>query len=240
MPRSRKRALTPFPLYCGTSGFSYKEWKGPFYPEKLPAGEMLAYYGSRLPAVEINNTFYRLPNEALIDGWREQVPETFRFAVKMSRRITHVKRLADCEEEASRFFRVVARLEHRLGVALIQLPPHFRIDVERLKRFLGLVPADIPAAFEFRHASWQDEAVLGTLKEHGAAWVHVDDAGASPSDVPRPATWIYLRLRAPAYSVEALRAWRQLCLGFDRAYVFFKHEDEGIGPALAERMLTLE
>ena len=227
-------------LYCGTSGFSYKEWKGSFYPEKLPAGEMLAFYGSRLPAVEINNTFYRLPNETLIDGWRERVPQAFRFAVKASRRITHVKRLADCDEEVSRFFKVVSRLERRLGVVLIQLPPHFRIDVERLKRFLGHVPADIPAAFEFRHASWLDDAVLGALEAHGAAWVHVDDSGAEPAAVARSAPWTYLRLRAPAYSVESLRAWRRLCLGFDRAYVFFKHEDEGIGPALAERMLTLD
>lgn len=227
-------------LYCGTSGFSYKEWKGPFYPADLPAADMLSHYASRLPAVEINNTFYRLPARSLLEGWQARVPSEFRFAVKMSRRITHVKRLNDCTDEALRFFDAVAVLEDRLGAVLVQLPPHFRIDVDRLERFLDLVPPNVPAAFEFRHASWHEPAVLDALSARGAAWVVVDEEDAPPpTELPRTARWTYLRLRAPGYDGTALDAWRQACAAFERAFVFFKHEDEAKGPALAERMQRL-
>jgi len=224
-------------LYCGTSGFSFKEWKGPFYPEKLKADEMLSYYASRLPAVEINNTFYRLPDRSLLERWRDQVPENFRFAVKTSRRITHVKRLKDCEDEAARFFGAVDALGERLGAVLVQLPPQFRVDVERLERFLDLVPEDVPAAFEFRHASWREPTVIDVLSSRGAAWVTVDDEDAEPGELPRTASFTYLRLRAPGYTPASLERWREACAGFERAFVFFKHEDEATGPKLAEQML---
>lgn len=224
-------------IYCGTSGFSYKEWKGSFYPSGLAAADMLAHYASRLPTVEINNTFYRLPQPSLLERWRDQVPAAFRFAVKTSRRITHVKRLVDCADDASRFFDAVHALGDKLGAVLVQLPPQLRVDVDRLRRFLDLVPSDIPAAFEFRHASWRDESVLAALRERDAAWVETDEDGASaPGDLPRSASWTYLRLRAPGYSPEALDSWRRACTAFERAYVYFKHEDEALGPALAERM----
>ena len=224
-------------LYCGTSGFSFKEWKGPFYPEKLKADEMLSYYASRLPAVEINNTFYRLPDRSLLERWRDQVPENFRLAVKTSRRITHVKRLKDCEDEAARFFGAVDALGERLGAVLVQLPPQFRVDVERLERFLDLVPEDVPAAFEFRHASWREPTVIDVLSSRGAAWVTVDDEDAEPGELPRTASFTYLRLRAPGYTPASLERWREACAGFERAFVFFKHEDEATGPKLAEQML---
>jgi uncharacterized protein YecE (DUF72 family) len=228
-------------LRCGTSGFSYKEWKGPFYPPGIAAAEMLAYYASRLPAVEINNTFYRLPDPALLARWREQVPPSFRFAVKTSRRITHIKRLKDCEDEAKRFFGAVAELGERLGAVLVQLPPQFRIDTERLERFLEQMPESMPAAFEFRHASWHDPAVFALLEARGAAWVVVDEAGESaPAALPGSAAWAYLRLRAPEYSAEALDSWYRACAPFEHAFVFFKHEDEALGPAFAERMQRLE
>lgn len=224
-------------VLCGTSGFSYKEWKGPFYPSGLPAGEMLAYYASRLPTVEINNTFYRLPQRALLERWRDQVPADFRFAVKASRRITHVKRLVDCAEEARRFFDAVDALGEKLGAVLIQLPPQLRVDVGRLERFLDLVPSGTPAAFEFRHPSWRDEAVLAALEAHESAWVEVDEAGDdAPVAIPRTAGWSYLRLRAPGYTPGALDSWRRACEPFERAFVYFKHEDEARGPALAEQM----
>jgi uncharacterized protein YecE (DUF72 family) len=227
-------------LLCGTSGFSYKEWKGRFYPEKLPAREMLAFYSSRLPAVEINNTFYRLPQKSLIDGWREQVPDHFRFVIKAPRRISHLKRLKDCEDETARLCSVVDGLGERLGAVLVQLPPHFRIDVERLESFLSLVPEAIPVAVEFRHDSWRDEAVFDALKRHGAAWVTADNGdGGTPDELPRTASWTYLRLRAASYDAARLRAWRRRCKSFDRAFVFFKHEDEAAGPAFAEHMQKL-
>jgi uncharacterized protein YecE (DUF72 family) len=226
-------------LYCGTSGFSFKEWKGPFYPAKLPAGEMLAFYGARLPTVEINNTFYRMPKRELLEGWAAQVPESFRFAVKAPRRISHVKQLWDCEAEASHFFGLVAVLGARLGAVLVQLPPHARVGVEKLKTFLKLVPEGIPVAFEFRHPSWRDEAVYATLKDDGAAWVTADNDGDVPDALPDTTTWTYLRLRAPDYPAAKLRAWKKRCERFDHAFVYFKHEDEAAGPAYAEQMLKL-
>src|SRR5690606_25390499 len=194
-------------------------------------------YASRLPTVEINNTFYRLPDRSLLERWRDQVPEDFRFAVKASRRITHIKRLKDCADEAARFFGAVEALGERLGAVLVQLPPQFRVDVERLERFLELVPEGVPAAFEFRHASWRDQAVFDVLAARRAAWVAVGDEGAEPGELPHTASFTYLRLRAPGYTPESLERWRNACTPFERAFVFFKHEDEAAGPKLAERML---
>jgi uncharacterized protein YecE (DUF72 family) len=226
-------------LYCGTSGFSFKEWKGPFYPAKLPADEMLGFYAARLPTVEINNTFYRMPQPSVLDGWAAKVPKTFRFAVKAPRRISHVKQLKDCAEEAGYLFKTVATLGPKLGSVLIQLPPHARVDVEKLRVFLGLVPREIPAAFEFRHASWHDETVFAALREHGAAWVTADNDGGTPPELPATAAWTYLRLRAPEYTPATLQAWQTRCTRFERAFVYFKHEDGAAGPAFAKRMLSL-
>jgi len=226
-------------LYCGTSGFSYKAWKGRFYPDKLPANRMLAYYGTRLPAVEINNTFYRLPQKSLIEGWMEQVPEDFRFVIKAPRRISHVKRLADCADEIGRLQEAISGLGERLGCVLVQLPPTLRADAARLESFVAVLPRTLPFAFEFRHASWRNDDVLDVLRRHGAAWVGVDAQGAGPQDLPRTADWAYLRLRAPEYDDATLGAWRRYCDDFERAFVFFKHEDEAAGPAFAERMLKI-
>ena len=227
-------------LRCGTSGFSFKEWRGPFYPEPLPAAEMLRFYAERLPTVEINNTFYRMPRRSVIAAWREQVPAGFRFVIKASRRISHILRLKDCAEPADYLFSACAELGECLGAVLVQLPPHFRADLARLQQFLDLVPATIPIAFEFRHESWRDDAVFETLAAHGAAWVHADDDGRLPKTIPASAAWTYLRLRAPAYSAARLKAWRRRLEGFAEAYVFFKHETAGAGPKLALAMQALE
>ena len=146
-------------LYCGTSGFSFNEWKGSFYPEKLAAKDMLSFYAGQLPAVEINNTFYRMPKRNVIEGWAAQVPDSFRFAVKASRRITHFKQLKDCEEEAGYLFDLLGALGKRLGVVLFQLPPHARADVEKLESLREGVPQYVPAACGFRHASWRSDGV---------------------------------------------------------------------------------
>jgi uncharacterized protein YecE (DUF72 family) len=227
-------------LWCGTSGFSFKEWKGPFYPEKLPAKEMLAFYAERLPAVEINNTFYRMPRRAMLEGWVGQVPETFRFAIKAPRRISHVKQLADCEEEAAYLFDTIGALGERLGVVLFQLPPHARVGVDKLDAFLDLLPDGVPAAFEFRHASWQDDAVYEVLGRHGAAWVTTDDDGGAPPELPATAPHTYLRLRAERYDDDALKDWKARCSAFEQAFVYFKHEEGGAGPGYAVRMLSLK
>ena len=226
-------------LYCGTSGFSFKEWKGPFYPEKLPAEDMLSFYASKLPAVEINNTFYRMPRKDVVAGWREQVPPQFRFVIKASRRISHIKRLKDCAEPAKFLFDAVAQLGDRLGAVLVQLPPHFRADEGRLRDFLRLVPPRIPIAFEFRHESWHEDGVLSAMSEHDAAWVWADDDGRVPEALPQTASWTYLRLRAQKYTPAKLRAWQDLLRPFAHAFAFFKHEEGGLGPKLARRLHDL-
>lgn len=226
-------------LFAGTSGFSYTEWKGPFYPEDLPAKKMLAHYAGRLPTVEINNTFYRMPKTAVIEGWRKQVPAGFRFAIKASRRITHFKRLKDCDEEISYLFDVLTALESKLGAVLFQLPPNFPLDVSRFRDFLRRLPDSVPCAFEFRHQSWDDEAVDAALAAHGAARVITDtDGGAVPS-LSSGVNWCYLRLRAATYDEDTLKAWSRSLERFDRKYVFFKHEDEGAGPRFALQLLAL-
>lgn len=226
-------------LYCGTSGFSFKEWKGPFYPEKLPANEMLAYYAEHLPTVEINNTFYRMPRPSVLEGWAGKVPESFRFAIKAPRRITHVKQLADCAEETGYLFDALETLGPRLGVVLFQLPPHARASAAKLDEFLELVPEGVPVAFEFRHPSWSDEAVFAVLGRRGAAWVTADNDDGVPAELPKTGALTYLRLRAESYSDDALRAWKARCADFESAFVFFKHEDGAAGPAYAARMLAL-
>src|SRR5215213_335232 len=151
-------------IHVGTSGWSYKEWKGSFYPPKLPAGEMLRYYSARFPTVEVNNSFYRIPSESVLAGWAGQVPEGFRFVLKASRRITHHHRLADVDGSLGYFLRAVNPLGERLGPTLFQLPPTFKKDVSRLSQFLGRLPQRWPAAIEFRHASWLDDEVYDVLR----------------------------------------------------------------------------
>jgi len=229
-------------IYAGTSGYSYKEWKGPFYPPKIPAGEMLQFYSGRLPTVEINNTFYRLPKESVLDGWAAQTPETFRFAIKASRKITHFKRLKGVEEETAYFLRVLGTLGKQLGVMFFQLPPNLKKDVDRLRAFMALLPARAPVAFEFRHPSWFDEEVADVLRERGYALCAADTADTEEAaPIIKTGPWGYVRLRRPDYDDTALRAWatRFRDQGWDRVYVFFKHEDEAAGPRMAERFLTL-
>jgi len=226
-------------LHTGTSGYSYKEWKGSFYPEDLPPKEMLAYYGERLGAVEINNTFYRLPTASVLESWCAQVPPSFRFSIKASRKITHFARLKETSQEPTEYLlSTVQTLGDRLGVVLFQLPPNFKSDVERLRSFLGLLPKGLPAAFEFRHESWGDDDVHAALQERGIALVCADTE-ESEGDEPIVETgpWGYLRLRRPDYSDEALLRWvdHVRSTSWKHAFVFFKHEDEGAGPRMAMR-----
>lgn len=224
-------------VYTGTSGYSYKEWKGVFYPEKLAADKMLAFYAGELPTVEINNTFYRLPKSEVLEQWRRQVPDSFRFIIKASRRITHIKRLKEADDETAYLFETLTSLEDALGAVLFQLPPFLRKDLERLRGFLDILPAGARAAFEFRHPSWYDEDVLALLASHNAA-LCVADAGED-HDPPARATadWGYLRLRRENYSEQALAKWADFIAAQDwlDTFVFFKHEDAGAGPLMAKR-----
>src|SRR5438093_10249563 len=182
-------------LHVGTSGYSYKEWKGNFYPEDLPAKEMLAYYSRRLPAVEINNTFYRLPQPGMIENWKQQVPPRFRFSIKASQRITHIKRINNVADETKYLLETVALLEDRLGVVLFQLPPNMKKDSERLKAFLDLLTTEARAAFEFRHESWFDAEVFALLSAKNCALVVSDTDEKTLTEIISTAKWGYQRLQ---------------------------------------------
>lgn len=223
----------------GTSGYNYPEWKGRFYPPDLPAARMLAYYASQFTAVEVNYTFYRMPTEKVLAGWADHVPEGFRFALKAPRRITHDRRLKDCADTVSAFCRIASSLGPRLGPLLFQLPPNLKCDLAVFDAFLDMLPPRVTAAFEFRHASWLDDAVFERLRARGlslciadsgdrhTAWVATSDVG-------------YLRLRDEGYGEADLAAWAarvQAEPAWSRAFVFFKHEDEGKGPEFARAFL---
>lgn len=228
-------------VWVGTSGYSYKEWLGNFYPEDLSPKGMLRSYASRLPAVEINNTFYRLPKESVLASWAEQVPAEFRFVLKAAQKITHVKRLKDAGAEVEYLFRVAGALGQNLGAILFQLPPHLRKDVERLERFLALVPDGRAVAFEFRHPSWFDDQVLALLRARNCAVCCAETDETENSNLIPTATWGYMRLRRSEYSRGDLLKWKEriLAQNWDHAFVFFKHEDEGIGPKLGGEFLEL-
>ena len=228
--------------YAGTSGFSYKEWKGPFYPETLKNADMLAYYAERLPTVELNNTFYRMPKTEVVAGWAETVPDRFRFVVKASRRITHNKRLKEPEEPVGFLKQVLEPLGEKLGLVLFQLPPNLPEDRERLARFLEILGTDLPAAFEFRHPSWLDGEARDLLRDHGAALCVSEADDAPDAAIEATARQAYLRLRRADYDDAALTARLDALRGLDvdNAFVFFKHEDEGAGPRMATRFLELD
>jgi uncharacterized protein YecE (DUF72 family) len=228
-------------LHVGTSGYSYKEWKGNFYPEDLPAKEMLSYYSRRLPAVEINNTFYRLPQPSMIENWKAQVPAGFRFSIKATQRITHIKRLNNVADETKYLLETVALLEGRLGVVLFQLPPNMKKDTVRFKTFLELLRADTRTAFEFRHETWFDDEIFSLLREKDCALV-VSDTDEKPlTEIISTASWGYLRLRRTAYEDSDLTEWlkRVKDQKWKDAFVFFKHEDEGVGPKLAAQFIEM-
>ena len=227
-------------FHIGTSGFSYPAWKGSFYPEKLPAKKFLEHYATKLGSVEINATFYRMPKAETLAGWCEQVPNSFRFSIKASQKITHHKRLKpESEEFVAYLFSALESLGERLGVVLFQLPPNLKADAARLERFLTYVPADAPIAFEFRHASWVCDEVLELLKARGAA-ACLSDTDDTDEDAPIVPTARrgYLRLRREAYSDDDLQRWIDSIKAqdWDEVFLFFKHEDAGVGPALAMKM----
>jgi uncharacterized protein YecE (DUF72 family) len=222
-------------LLTGTSGFSYKEWKGRFYPQNQPDRQMLGFYASRLPTVEINNTFYRMPKRELLEGWAGQVPAEFKFALKAPQRITHRERLENSEQSVAEFLAVAGVLGDRLGPVLFQLPPFQRKDIPRLEAFLGKIPPGLRVALEFRHASWFEEDTYAALRAHGAALVggDADKAEKSPPFVAT-ADFGYLRLRAEEYDAPALAGWAERIAAqpWTDAYVYLKHEVRG--PEFAE------
>lgn len=222
-------------ILAGTSGYAFKEWKGNFYPQDLKDAGMLGYYASKFPAVEINNTFYRLPKENVLRDWAAQVPETFTFALKASQRITHYTRLK--EESATLvdfLLKNTATLGTRLGPILFQLPPNMKKDVDRFRGFLGLLPADRRYVFEFRHDSWFDSEVYDAMRERDIAMC-IAEQDDFKCPVVCTSTWGYLRLHKLDYSEGSLVDWAKCVTAqqWTDAYVFFKHdetENGGSGP----------
>ena len=224
---------------AGTSGYSYPAWKGSFYPEDIAANAMLGHYASRLPAVEINNTFYRMPRASVLATWRDAVPAGFRFAIKVPRRITHQAKLVDCDDAVDYLAAGLETLGEKLGAVLFQLPPYLRKDVARLDAFLAGWPQAFPAAVEFRHASWFDRETVEALSRRGAAICVSEDGKLPLPDAHGTVDWLYFRLRKPDYDDGDLQRWleRGAATGARRGFAFFKHEDAGTGPDLAARFL---
>ncbi|MBI3467154.1 MAG: DUF72 domain-containing protein [Planctomycetes bacterium] len=228
-------------FFVGTSGYSYKEWKGSFYPEKLPQKDMLSYYAQRFSTVEINNTFYRMPKASMLESWAAQVPEEFRFVIKAPQRITHIKRLKDAEQDTDYLLGAISVLKGRLGPVLFQLPPNLKKDMPRLVAFLDLIPEGTQAAWEFRHESWLDEEVFDCLRAKSAALCIADVDEAPTPELVSTARWGYVRLRSESYTDDQLVEWigKLRSQPWGEAYVFFKHEDAGVGAKLGARFVEL-
>ena len=223
-------------FHVGTSGYNYPEWRGTFYPDKLPASKMLAYYVERFTAVEINATFYRMPKATTVEGWAAAAPDGFTYVLKAPQRITHFARLHGVEEPLRYFCDTARLLGDKLGPLLFQLPPNFKKATDRLGALLSLLPPELRVAFEFRHESWFDDEVYALLRPRNAALciAHTEE-GTTP--VVATADFGYLRLRAPEYPDDDLRRWIETIERVDAswrdAFVFFKHEVGATRRALA-------
>ena len=231
--------MTAQRLFEGASGYSFKEWKGSFYPQDIKPGAMLAWYAERLPTVEINNTFYRMPKTEVLENWARSTPEGFRFAIKASRRITHMARLkAETAADSVNFlYRNLAALGAKRGPVLFQLPPFLKRDLPRLTEFLGLLPEGHRAAFEFRNESWFADDVYAALKGAGAALCLSEREDNAPPPLVETTSWGYVRLRLEEYSEDALRQWaeRLAASAWREIYVYFMHEPTA--PAYARTLM---
>jgi uncharacterized protein YecE (DUF72 family) len=226
-------------LLAGASGYSFKEWKGSFYPESIKPDSMLSYYAERLPTVEINNTFYQMPKVPVLENWARTTPESFKFAIKASRRITHMSRLKgeSAADSVSFLYRNLAALGGKRGPVLYQLPPFLKKDLPRLTEFLALLPAGHGAAFEFRNDTWFADDVYGALKSAGAALCLSEREDNAPPPLVETAPWGYVRLRLEVYSGEDLQNWaaRLAATGWGEIYVYFMHEPTA--PAYAQTLM---
>jgi len=222
--------------WIGTSGYNYPEWKGSFYPEKMPAAKMLPFYAQAFSTVEINYTFYRIPNQKTLAGWDRETPEGFRLTLKAPKRITHIAKLRNCAELLEYFLKTAATLGPKLGAILFQLPPYFRKDLAVLDQFLALMPPGCCAAFEFRHTSWMDAQVFARLRARNLA-LCIADSEKFSTPVEITASYGYFRLRDEGYMPDDLKRWAGVIHATTAAcsdvYVYFKHEEAGKGPQFA-------
>jgi uncharacterized protein YecE (DUF72 family) len=229
-------------FFIGTSGYSYKEWKGSFYPAKIAAKDMLGFYAGEFSTVEMNNTFYKMPTVEGVQAWAAQVPASFRFVLKAPQTITHRKRLKNVESDVAAFVEAAQALKKRLGPLLFQLPPNMKMDLPRLEEFLKLLLASsksgVCAAMEFRHESWLDDEVYDCLRAHKVALCAADAEDLPQAELIDTAGWGYVRLRREDYTKAKLAAWvkRMQAIGWREVYVLFRHEDTGAGPAFAKML----
>jgi len=226
-------------VLVGTSGYQYPEWRGTFYPDKFSTNKMLAFYAERFPTVEINYTFYRMPTEKLLQGWADGTPDGFTFTLKAPRRITHDARLQRCEDTLQAFCRIARTLGPKLAVLLFQLPPNFKKDADVLRAFLELLPEGTRTAFEFRHPSWFEADVLDALRARNAA-LCIADSEKLKTPVEVTADYAYFRLRDEGYQPADIDQWAKTIkeLPPKDAFVYFKHEEQGLGPEFARRLIT--
>jgi uncharacterized protein YecE (DUF72 family) len=227
-------------IWIGTSGYNYPEWKGRFYPATLPVAKMLPYYAARFSTVEINYTFYRAPNEKILDGWNAATPDRFRLTLKAPRRITHDARLRDCGDRVRQFLKVAATLGPKLGVLLFQLPPNLKRDLPLFDAFLDTFPPRVLVAFEFRHLSWFDAEIYARLRARNLA-LCVADSEKLSTPVEVTADYGYFRLRDEGYTPADLDRWARVIQergeGCGDVFVYFKHEESGKGPELARMLM---
>jgi uncharacterized protein YecE (DUF72 family) len=226
-------------LWAGASGYSFKEWKGSFYPQEIKPEQMLSYYSERLPSVEINNTFYRMPKTETLESWAASTPESFRFAIKASRRITHISRIkAESAADPLAFlYRTIASLGAKRGPVLFQLPPNLKKDLPRLTEFLGMLPDGHAAAFEFRSDTWFTDDVYEALKSAGAALCLSEREDNAPPPLVETAPWGYVRLRLETYTDDDLQRWarRLEATSWRETHVYFMHEPTA--PAYARTLM---
>jgi uncharacterized protein YecE (DUF72 family) len=228
-------------VHVGTSGFAHKEWKGKFYPEKIQPKEMLRFYAGRLDSVEINNTFYHMPKESVLASWAEQVPDGFVFALKAPQIITHIRQLRNVFEQTEYLFRALSILDRKLGPILFQFPRSFHANRPLLEDFLALIPGSVSCAFDFRSPTWLESGIPDLLREKGCGWC-IEDTDENPvQELISTATWGYLRLRRSDYADADLSRWAERILSrkWERAFVYFKHEDEAKGAEMAMRFREL-
>ena len=231
--------MTTAKLFAGASGYSFKEWKGVFYPDDIKAEDMLPFYSARLPTVEINNTFYRMPKASVIENWAATAPEDFRFSIKASQRITHMSRLRaeTAAEPLGYLYKNLAALRAKRGPVLFQLPPNMKKDLARLTGFLSLLPADHNATFEFRNDTWFDDEVYATLKNAGAALCLSEREDSAPPPLVETAPWGYVRLRLETYTDADLKEWARTlrASSWREIYVYFMHE--ATAPGYAQKLM---
>ena len=229
-------------IRIGTSGYNYLEWRGSFYPEKLPTAKMLPYYAERFSTVEINYTFYRMPSAKTIAGWDAETPPGFCFALKAPQRITHFARLRGVDEPLRYFLDTARALGPKLGPILFQLPPNFPKDFGRLGDLLVQLPPGLRVGFEFRHPSWFSDDVYERLRAKNAA-LCIADTEKGTTALVATADFGYLRLRDEGYSAPDLMEWgdtvKRLSAAWQDTFIYFKHEESGVGPALARQLADL-